>query len=102
MKWGLSEKSINSINSILEKFPAVEKAVLYGSRAKGNFRTGSDVDLTLFGKDLNSDIQFKIALELDDSFLPYKFDLSIFSQLEDPEFIDHIKRVGVVFYEKKS
>lgn len=102
MKWGLSDNAISAINSIFKKFSVVEKAVLYGSRAKGNFRKGSDIDLTLFGNDLDSEILSKIRMEFDDSYLPYKFDVSIFSQLEDPEFIDHIKRVGVTFYEKES
>lgn len=101
MNWGLSDNAISTINSVFKKFPTVEKAVLYGSRAKGNFRKGSDIDLTLFGRDLNYEILSKIRMEFDDSDLPYKFDISIFSQLEDPDFIDHIKRVGVVFYEKK-
>ena len=101
MKYGLSDNAIQKINLIFEKFSAVEKVVLYGSRAKGNFRKGSDIDLTLFGNDLSFDILTKIKIAFDDSSLPYKFDLSIFSQLSDPDFIDHIRRVGVTFYEKK-
>ncbi len=100
MKYGLSDESIQKINSVFNKFPAVEKVILYGSRAKGNFRKGSDVDFTLLGNDLNFDILGKIKMEFDDSSLPYKFDVSIFSTLSDPDFLDHIKRVGVVFYEK--
>ncbi len=101
MKWGLSDESIAAIHSVFKKYPTVEKVVLYGSRAKGNFREGSDIDLTLFGNNLNSDILGKIWLDFDDSYLPYKFDVSIFATLSDPDFIDHIKRVGVTFYEKK-
>jgi predicted nucleotidyltransferase len=101
MKWGLSDKSINAIRAILQKYSTVEKAVLYGSRAKGNFRKGSDIDLALFGVGLDSKILGKICLDFDDSYLPYKFDVSIFDTLSDPDFIDHIKRVGVTFYEKK-
>jgi predicted nucleotidyltransferase len=102
VKYGLGDTSLKKINSIFEKFPAVEKVVLYGSRAKGNFRKGSDVDLTLLGNDLDFDVLDKIKLEFDDSSLPYKFDISIFSTLSDPDFLDHIKRVGVVFYEREK
>jgi predicted nucleotidyltransferase len=100
MKFGLSEKTILEICNIFRKFPEVEKAILYGSRAKGNFREASDIDLTLIGQDLNFDILTKINIAFDDSFLPYKFDISIFDKLEDPDFINHIERIGVLFYQK--
>ena len=101
MNFGLSDKTIAEIKKIFAKFPLVEKVIIYGSRAKGNFRSGSDIDLTLFGEGLNSDILLQINREFDESFLPYKFDLSIFAQLENQDFIDHIKRVGIIFYTKK-
>jgi predicted nucleotidyltransferase len=101
VKHGLKESVIKKINLIFKKFSAVEKVTLYGSRAKGNFREGSDIDLTLHGADLNSEIVNKIRIEFEDSYLPYKFDLSIFSQLSNSDFIDHINRVGVTFYQKK-
>ena len=100
MKYGLKEKTIEQIQAVFSKYPNVEKAVLYGSRAKGNYKNGSDIDLTLHGKDLTLKIQHKIATELDDLLLPYKIDLSIFDQITNPEFIDHIQRVGIVFYER--
>lgn len=100
MKYGLSDNAVKKINSVFKKFSTVEKVVLYGSRAKGNFREGSDIDLTMFGSSLDFSILGKIENEIDDLLLPYKFDLSIFSTLSDPDFIDHIKRVGVVFYDK--
>ena len=101
MKFGLSEKTIQKIHGIFAAHPQVEKAVIFGSRAKGNYKNGSDIDLTLHGKDLTLKIQHKIANELDDLLLPYKIDLSIFDQISNPEFVDHILRVGVVFYKKK-
>jgi len=100
MIWGLSERAVEEIYSIFKKYPVIKKVVLYGSRAKGNYREGSDVDLTLFGKGLDG-VLSKINNDLDDSYLPYKFDVSIFDELSDPDFIDHIRRVGVTFYEKK-
>jgi type I restriction enzyme, S subunit len=101
VKFGLSEKTIQKINTIFAAHPQVERAVIFGSRAKGNYKNGSDIDLTLHGKDLTLKIQNKIANELDDLLLPYKIDLSIFDQISNPEFVDHILRVGLVFYEKK-
>jgi len=102
LRFGLKETTIEKICGVLAQFPQVEKAVIYGSRAKGNYKNGSDIDLTLRGgPDLTLDILYKIDGQLDDLLLPYTFDLSIFGQLSDPDFIDHIQRVGLVFYERK-
>ena len=102
MKFGLKETTIEKISAVFAGFPQVEKAVLYGSRAKGNYKNGSDIDLTLHGKDLTLNVLYKIDEELDDLLLPYTFDLSIFERLSDPDFIDHIQRVGVVFYQRDN
>ena len=99
-KYGLSDSVIDRITSVFTRFPEVDKAVLYGSRAKGNYKKGSDIDLTLSGRGLTLTILHKIEDQLDDLLLPYKIDLSIFEQISDPDVIDHIRRVGVVFYEK--
>lgn len=101
MNHGLSADTVNFIVTVFSHHPEIEKAVLYGSRAKGNYRTGSDIDLTLFGRELDLKLLGRIDGELDDSSLPYKIDLSIFSNLTHPALIEHIQRVGVVFYEKK-
>jgi predicted nucleotidyltransferase len=74
--------------------------VLYGSRAKGNYKNGSDIDLTLMGQGLQTDHLLKIMGELDDLLLPYMIDLSLFHQLTHPELINHIRRVGIVFYDR--
>ena len=102
MKHGLSTKTVERIVAVLAHYPEIEKAVLYGSRAKGNHRNGSDIDLTLFGDGLNHALLTRLDNELDDLLLPYKFDLSFFAELTHAELIDHIQRVGMVFYEKTS
>jgi uncharacterized protein len=101
MNSGLTEQTIGQIRAVLAKHPAVDKAILYGSRAKGNFKTGSDVDLTLLGAGVTQKILGQIQDELEDGLLPYRFDLSIFAKITHAELIEHIQRVGVVFYEKK-
>lgn len=100
MKFGLSEKSIKLIHSIFRKYPEIEEVIIYGSRAKGNFKEGSDVDITLIGEKLNSTIVFKLANDLEDSTSPYLFDISIFEQLNSSDLEDHIKRIGKIFYKK--
>ena len=97
---GLSESVIQKICAVLTRYPEVGKAVLYGSRARGDYRTGSDIDLTLCGGDLTLSVRNRIAVELDDLLLPYMIDLSIFRDISDPDLIAHIQRVGTPVYEK--
>lgn len=100
MNHGLSELTVAKIQGVFARYPAVEKVVLYGSRAKGNYKPGSDIDLTLFGASLTHRSLADIADELDELLLPYSIDLSIFADLNHPELREHIERVGVVFYER--
>jgi len=102
-RFGLNEKTIQQICSKFANYPQIEKAILYGSRAKGSYKSGSDIDLSLCGgSDLTLGILYKIMDELDELLLPYTIDLSIFNQISDPEVIEHIKRVGVTFYEAQE
>lgn len=101
MKFGLKDATIEKICAVFARYPSVEKVALYGSRAKGNFKKGSDIDLTLMGGDeLTLKTLYKIMDELDDLLLPYTIDLSLFKSISDPEVISHIHRVGVTFYER--
>jgi predicted nucleotidyltransferase len=102
MNYGLKENTIQKIQEVLAAFPEVSVAVIYGSRAKGNYKPGSDIDLTLKGNNLNLSIANKISLALDDLYLPYTFDLSVYNHIDNPELIEHINRIGITFYEKKT
>ncbi len=100
MNHGLSESTVERIRDVLADFPDVEKAVLYGSRAKGNHRPSSDIDLTLYGSAIGQSQLARIDAAIDDLLLPYKIDLSEMVSLTHPALLDHIRRVGMVFYEK--
>jgi predicted nucleotidyltransferase len=100
MHYGLKKETVKKIRSIFARYTEIDSALLYGSRAKGNFRPGSDIDLTLVGEDLHLQLLNKISLNLDDLLLPYTIDLSIYSNIANPDLIDHIARVGKVFYQK--
>ena len=100
MNHGLPSQTVKKIHTVFSRFPAIEKAVLYGSRAKGTYKTGSDIDLTLYGDTLTTAELGAIVEELDDLLLPYQIDLSIFDQIAHAKLREHIERVGVVFYEK--
>ncbi len=101
-KYGLSDNVIDRINAVFSRWPGVERVVLYGSRAKGTSRDGSDIDLTIVGDTITQSHLLKIANELDDLLLPYKIDLSLLRQIEDEALLEHIRRVGVIFYETVS
>ena len=87
---------------MLACFPQVEQAILYGSRAKSNYTACSDIDLTLAGKEINLNLINIITSKLDDLLLPYMIDASIFSHIDNADLIDHINRVGKVFYVKEG
>ena len=97
-RFGLRQSTLEQIAAVFARHPAVETAVLYGSRAKGNYKNGSDIDLTLHGEGLNYAELSSLAGELDDLLLPYSIDLSIFALLDDAALREHIERVGKVFY----
>lgn len=102
MRFGLKEEVIQAIANVFARHPEVEKVILYGSRAKGNYKPASDIDLILLGKETDISVMNKISWELDDLLLPYTFDLSIFHHLNDSALLDHINRVGIVFYSQES
>ncbi|WP_343217662.1 nucleotidyltransferase domain-containing protein [Chryseobacterium salipaludis] len=68
--FGLAPSEIKMIKGVFEKFPQVHEVVIYGSRAKGNFKPYSDIDLSLIGNDLSQKVLFRIELSLDDLMLP--------------------------------
>jgi len=102
MKYGLKDEVVRRIIKVFESFPEVEEAILYGSRAKGNFKPASDIDLTLKGDNLTHSLLNKIRLALDDLLLPFTFDVSIYRTIQNKDLVDHIERVGIVFYAKAA
>ena len=103
MKSGLNDETIEAIQGVLSQYRQVGQAILYGSRAKGNYRIGSDIDLTLVaaeGEKLDLNLLFTIDDALDNLLLPYSFDLSIMAEIDNPALVEHIKSVGQMFYKK--
>lgn len=101
-RFGLDTSTVRKIQGVLTRFPQIDRAMLYGSRAKGNFRAGSDIDLALVGADLNYVQLLAVERALDELLLPYKIDLSLFHQIENPDLVEHIRRVGIVFWERRG
>ena len=102
MNFGLTEENISKITSVFNRYPEIERVLIYGSRAKGNFKKSSDIDLTLIGEKINLQLLNKVELELDDLLLPYSFDISALHQISNTEVMEHISRVGMIFYIRQS
>lgn len=98
--FGLPEHTLQTVRSILAACPEVETALLYGSRAMGTYRPGSDIDLTLIGPGLGVRQLSDIASQLEESDIPYLVDLSLHRDIDNPGLLEHIARVGVVFYSR--
>lgn len=98
--YGLSDKEFDEMTAIFSQCKNLEKVILYGSRAKGNYKKFSDVDITLEGDNLTLADLFQIQDLLYESDLPYMYDVSIFSSITNPDLIDHIRRRGVVIWER--
>ena len=90
-KFGLLDSDIKAIIQTLVKYPKVEHALIFGSRAKGNFRNGSDVDIALKGPGLDFDTLSQISYWLnEETNMPYKFDVLIYENLHEPNLKEHI------------
>ncbi|MFK8294596.1 nucleotidyltransferase domain-containing protein [Capnocytophaga canimorsus] len=100
-QFGLEAAVLTSFQNIFEKFENIEKVIVYGSRAKGNFRYNSDIDLSIIGE-ISYDDLLKIELLIDELLLPYKVDLSVFNNINNSELKAHIERVGIVLYKKNN
>jgi predicted nucleotidyltransferase len=96
---GLSPQTIVRIREMLARFPEVEKATLFGSRAKGTYRPGSDIDLALAGHGLDWRTLGRIEDALDELLLPYNFSLIRHDAETDPDVAAHIARVGIPLYD---
>ena len=89
---------ISALRKVLASVPEVEEAIIYGSRARGTNRVSSDIDITLKGSDLTYLQLALIDAKIDDLYLPYFVDLSLFSMLHDKDLIASIEREGQVFF----
>ncbi len=86
---GLSDSVVHRICAVFSRYPQVAEAILYGSRAMGTYKNGSDIDLTLCGgEDLTLRVCHRIADELDDLLLPYTIDLSILRDISGPRLVE--------------
>jgi predicted nucleotidyltransferase len=95
--FGLPKDVIEKIKKIFRNYPKISKCIIYGSRAKGNFKPGSDIDLTLDAPEMTLTELLKLESEIDDLLLPYKIDLSLKHQISNANLLEHIARIGKEF-----
>ena len=99
MKFGLSDTVISELCNVFRRHANIEKVLLFGSRSKGNYRAGSDIDLAVVGHDLDYRQLLDIQCEIDDLELLYSIDLVDYQKKKGTPIGDHIDRVGQIFYE---
>lgn len=99
--FGLEENVINNIKKVFSKYSEIDKACIFGSRARGDYKQTSDIDIVLYGDDLTHTLNTKIFYDLEDLYLVYKIDLINFNSLKnDDKLKENIVNEGVEFYAK--
>ncbi len=99
---GLSVAHQQELQELFARESVISEVILYGSRAKGTFKPGSDVDLTFKGEGLTTPWLLDFSIKVDDLLMPYEFDLSILSHIENEDLLEHIERVGKVVYRRRG
>ena len=100
MQFGLDDRELQALCSVLASMPEVEEAIIYGSRARGTNQIASDIDITLKGNKLTYLQLALLDARIDDLYLPYFVDLSLFSMLKNPDLLESIDREGKVLFKR--
>lgn len=98
MPFGLSADTINLITRQIAENRRVDRIILFGSRAKGNPRPGSDIDLAVSGKALTLQDILDMSVKMDRLELAYKVDIIHHEKTQDPDLRKHIRRVGITLH----
>ena len=99
MRFGLSDTVIKELQDVFRRHANIKKVLIFGSRSKGNYRAGSDIDLAVIGNDIDYNQLLSILCEIDDLELLYSVDLLDYQKKKGTSIGDHIDRLGQVFYE---
>lgn len=101
--FGLLDRDIEYIQKAFENFEEIEKAVVFGSRAMGNYKKGSDVDIAIIGENITNKTLFKLDDYLNEVYpLPYFFDIINYQVISNEKLKEHIDNEGKIIYTKKS
>lgn len=98
--FGLSEIVMSDLCGVFRKHHNIDEVIIFGSRAKGNYHDGSDIDLALKGDGITFSQLMDINIEIEDLELLYKVDLLSYNERKGSPIGEHIDRVGQVFYRR--
>ncbi|MEK7729203.1 MAG: nucleotidyltransferase domain-containing protein [candidate division KSB1 bacterium] len=102
MKFGLSQRDTSSIEEALSRFPEIEKAIVFGSRAMGNYKPGSDVDLAIVGAAITPTTVLRLrALLNEDLPLPYFIDVAHYEKIKNAALKQHIDHEGHLLFSRQ-
>lgn len=96
--YGLSNSVIADLQNVFRRQDNLEKVIIFGSRAKGTYHDGSDIDLAAVGNGLTFHQLMKLSSDIDELGLLYKVDLVDYNKKKDTPIGRHIDRVGQVFW----
>ena len=99
MKFGLSDTVIKELQDVFRRHANIKKVLIFGSRSKGTYRAGSDIDLAVIGDGIDYNQLLSILCERDELELLYSVDLLDYQKKKGTPIGDHIDRVGEIFYE---
>ena len=100
MKFGLEQHIIDKLITVFEQHSKVDKALVFGSRAKGNYRPDSDIDIAIKGHGLNTDDIIAMCVAFEEKGITHKIDLINYQSIKEPDLKEHIDRVGIDFYSR--
>lgn len=100
--YGLRDDTVVKLREIFSSFDQVHKVILFGSRAKGDYHEGSDIDFAIIGDGIDLSLLHRIELETDRLYLPYQVDLIDYQHIMNEDLKAHIERVGKLFFEKEQ
>ena len=98
LRFGLPTLVVEKLSALFAQYHSINRVIIYGSRAMGNYRPGSDIDLCIEAESLNLTQLLKIENALDELLLPWKIDLSLKHFIDNPALLAHIRAYGIIFY----
>ncbi|MFO7153986.1 MAG: nucleotidyltransferase domain-containing protein [Caldicoprobacter oshimai] len=103
MSFGISKKSYDYIIYALSQCPAIEKAGIFGSRAMGAYKNGSDIDLVIYGRNITPEVVNRLSVMLNEELpVPYYFDIVHYDSLRNGSLKSHIDKYGKIFYYREK
>lgn len=98
MTFGLTASAQKILIDIFRKYPQIAHVIVYGSRAKGNYSSRSDLDLVIADREIDRFVLGKVLSDINESDFPLTIDLQRLDRIQNDKLIDHINRVGKTFY----